>query len=303
MNRFLLNSTVAAITLLSASAALADDYNSGVVTKTPGGGYTDVEFGSGWYLRGDITYNIDGKSNTTFANIPQVGRSAQIDYNDAVGVRVGAGYYAAPNLRLEVSTEALFQSEFDSFSSNATFGGVKDITVTDALGASVTGTVTFDSNGNSTGSTVGLANGTAVGAIGGTEDFEASYSATNLLLNAYYDLAKVGSFTPYVGVGAGISRINYNQSRTLQCNASGTETCNIGAAPLTLTLDEEFWTYAYQLSVGTAIAVDDRTSIDLSYSYTGVGNGDDINYSDGTAIDDDGFNVHQIRAGIRYDIW
>jgi len=61
MKRFVLNSTVAAIALLTASSAFASDYNSGVVTKTPSQGYTDVEFGSGWYLRGDITFNIRGK--------------------------------------------------------------------------------------------------------------------------------------------------------------------------------------------------------------------------------------------------
>ncbi len=302
MKRFVLNSTVAAIALLSATSAFAQDYNSGVVTKSPSEGYTDVEFGSGWYLRGDITYNIDGRSNTTNENIAQIGRNAQTDYDDAVGVRVGFGYYVNPNVRLELSAESLFNSEFDAFNSNASFGGSRDITVTTPTG-DVTGTVNFDSNGNSTGSTVGIPNGTQVGANGGTEDFNASYSATNLILNAYYDLNSVGAFKPYIGVGAGISRINYNQTRTLTCVAAASSTCAIGTDPLTLHLDDEFWTYAYQLSLGTAIAVDDRTSIDLSYSYTGVGSGSDLNYSDGTAIDDDGFNVHQVRAGIRYDIW
>jgi len=42
MKRFVLNSTVAAIALLTASSAFASDYNSGVVTKTPSQGYTDV---------------------------------------------------------------------------------------------------------------------------------------------------------------------------------------------------------------------------------------------------------------------
>ena len=302
MKRFVLNSTVAAIALLSASSAFAQDYNSGVVTKTPSDGFTDVEFGSGWYLRGDITYNIDGRSNTTNENISAIGRNAQVDYDDAVGARVGFGYYIKPNVRLEISAEALFQSEFDAFNANASFGGTREVTVTTPTG-DVTGTVNFDANGNSTGSTIGIPNGTPVGANGGSEDFNATYSATNLILNAYYDLPTVGSFTPYVGAGAGISRINYNQTRTLTCVPSAGATCGIGTDPLTLRFDDEFWTYAYQLSLGTAVAIDDRTSLDLSYSYTGVGSGDDLNYSDGTGIDDDGFNVHQVRAGIRYDIW
>lgn len=312
MKRFVLNSTVAAIALLTASSAFANDYNSGVVSKSPSEGYTDVEFGSGWYLRGDITYNIDARSSNTFESVSAVNRSVQADYDDAVGARVGFGYYVAPNFRIEASVESILSSEFSSFT-GYNFAGQRDVEVITTPATPTTPAVTtpdtvfFDSAGNVTGTTSGAYTGGTISPISGTEDFEASYQTSSLILNGYYDLPTLGKFTPYVGVGGGIGRVNYNQSRTLVCTPASGETCAGGStgAPVetTVTLDDEYWTYAYQLSVGTAIAVDDRTSIDLSYSYTGFGEGDDLSYADGTGIDADGVRLHQVRAGIRYDIW
>ena len=316
MKRFVLNSTVAAIALLTASSAFADDYNSGVVTKTPSETYTDVEFGSGWYLRGDITYNIDGRSNNTFRSVSDLNRNVQADYDDAVGARVGFGYHVSPNIRLELSAEAILDSEFGSFNS-ADFAGQRDIDVVTSPGdptatppilpTTAPDTVFFNSNGDVTATAAGLFTGTSTSPISGTEDFEASYSTSSLILNGYYDLASVGKFRPYVGIGAGIGRVNYNQTRTLVCTPAAGETCAGGSTgtptEVTLTLDDEYWTYAYQFSVGTAIEVDERTSIDIGYSYTGFGSGDDLNYADGTGIDADGVKIHQVRAGIRYDIW
>ena len=271
----ILKTTVAVIALLNVSAAYATDYESGVVTKTPSEGYTPVEFGSGWYIRGDITYNIDGRSDTRTTTIAGVG-NVEVDYDDAVGARVGFGNYLTPNTRLELVVEGLFSSDFGGFSS-ATFAA------TDLGGNPVT--------------------------AAGTRQVDGTYSASNFLVNGYFDIASIGSFTPYVGVGGGIGRVSLDQSETLVCSPIVGVSCDFPAGgsgaevTLTRTSNDDFWTYVYQFSVGTAIAVDEKTSIDIGYSYTGFGDGDDINYDDGSAVDDDGFRVHQIRAGVRYDIW
>ena len=249
MKRFVLNSTVAAIALLSASSAFANDYNSGVVTKTPSEGYTDVEFGSGWYLRGDITYNIDGRSSNSFESVSGLNnRSVQADYDDAVGARVGFGYYAAPNFRIEASVESILSSEFNSFS-GFSFAGQRDVEVITTPATPTTPAVTtadtvfFDSGGNVLGTTSGAFTDPTTVAISGTEDFEASYSTTSLILNGYYDLPTMGNFTPYVGVGGGIGRVNFNQSRTLVCTPAAGETCAGGSAgapvETTLVLEDE----------------------------------------------------------------
>ena len=282
MKRFVLNSTVAAIALLSASSAFANDYNSGVVTKSPSEGYTDVEFGSGWYLRGDITYNIDGRSESGINPIAGVSTGIQTNYDDAVGARVGFGYKASPNTRIEINAEAIFSSEIDGLGGR-TFNAIDFADPLAPVNTTTSGTGLID----------------------------AEYSLTDLIVTGYYDLPRFGAFTPYIGAGAGIARIRYNETETLTCQPSSSTIACTSFPPgapgevttSTRTLSEEAWTYAYQLTAGTAIAVDDRTSIDLSYSYTQIGDGDEIDYADGTGIDDDGVQLHQIRAGVRYDIW
>lgn len=282
MKRFVLNSTVAAIALLTASSAFAGDYNSGVVSKSPSEGYTDVEYGSGWYLRGDITYNIDGRSSSGINPIAGVSAGIQTDYDDAVGARVGFGYKTSPNTRIEINAESIFSSEI-----NGTGGRIFSATdFADPLAPVSTTT-------------------------SGTGEIDAEYSISDLIITGYYDLPTIGAFTPYVGAGAGIARISYEETETLNCIPSSSTIACTGFPPggpgvtttSTRTQSEQFWTYAYQLTAGTAIAVDDQTSIDLSYSYTQIGDGDTLSYADGTGIDDDGVQLHQIRAGIRYDIW
>jgi len=282
MKRFVLNTTVAAIALLSASSAFANDYKSGIVSKSPSDGFTEVEFGSGWYLRGDITYNIDGRDDAGINAVTGISSGIQVDYDDAVGARVGFGYRYSPNTRVEINAEALFSSEIDGL------GGQTFLAVDFADPLAPVNTTT-----------------------GGTSNIDAEYTVSNLIVTGYFDLPTFGAFTPYVGAGAGIARIEYEETETLTCTpSSATIACaSFPAGPAgaettaTRTLTESDWTYAYQLTAGTAIAVNERTSIDLSYSFTQIGDGDTINYLDGTAIDEDGVRLHQIRAGLRYDIW
>lgn len=317
MKRFVLNSTVATIALLTASSAFANDYNSGVVSKSPSQGYTDVEYGSGWYLRGDISYNIRGESESGAATLaaPTGAIGVQADYDDSVGARIGAGYYVNSNFRLEGNVEGIFSSTFSGLSPQR-FGGSRDVNVleTDASGERVTtpDTIFFNSNGDVTGSNTGTYQriiGNRANTIDGTEEIEAEYSATSFMVNGYYDLPTMGKFTPYVGAGVGLGRLNYSQTRTLTCIAAPEETCAFPPGTQgerteqELTLSDEFWAFAYQLNIGAAYRVSDRMSVDVGYSFTDFAGGEDLSYSDGTAIDDDGFKLHQVRAGIRYDIW
>lgn len=347
MKRFVLNSTVAAIALLTASSAFANDYNSGIVSKSPSEGYTDVEFGSGWYLRGDITFNVRGNSEATSTILQSPNDSFAVDanYDDAVGARIGAGYYLTPNIRIEGNVEGILSSSFNGIRSRG-YAGQRDVSVsiqTQAAQPAIPGTpgvtdpitgvtigatpgipaqppvfenfpdtVFFNADGNVTGSNTGVyqANvGNTAPAINGTESIDAEYSATSFIVSGYYDLPTLGKFTPYVGAGVGLGRINYNETREFTCVADASETCRFPAGTQgetttqTLTRNEEFWALAYQLSAGAAYRVTDKLSVDVGYSYTDFEGGDDLSYDDGTAIDDDGFAIHQVRAGVRYDIW
>lgn len=280
MKRILTFATATAIsTIIASSAALATDYNSGIVTKAPSESYTDVEFGSGWYLRGDITYNIDGRDDSTVNSVTGVSNSIQVDYDDAVGIRVGVGNYINSNFRAEVNIESLFSSSIAG-----------------------TGSFTFNAIDTSTGLST---------TTGGTRSIEADYQGATLIASGNLDLGTYGAFTPYVGAGAGIARIEYNETETLRCIPVNTDLACVDFPPGAAGVETEGvrtyqsadWTYAYQLTLGTAVALDDKTSLDFSYSFTQIGDGDTISYADGTAINDDGVRLHQVRAGFRYDIW
>ena len=280
MKRILTLATASAISaFLVANVAQANDYNSGIVTKSPSEGYTDVEFGSGWYLRGDISYNIDGRNEAGINAISGVSDGIQVDYDDAVGVRVGFGHHLTSNFRVEANLESIFNSEIAGIGPT-TFGAI-------------------DTTANTVTST------------GGTREIDADYQGASLIVSGNLDIGRFGAFTPYIGAGLGIAHLSYNETETLTCQpfdadiscASGPVGAPGEVAESTTTLEESAWTYAYQLTLGTAVAVGDKTSLDFSYSFTQIGDGDTLNYIDGTAIDDDGVRLHQLRAGIRYDIW
>ena len=91
MNRNKLFGAFVAGLLASASPAVAADYNSGVVTEGPESSYTHVEYGSGWYLRGDVGAIISVDSNLSYVtDIERDYTSQSIDADYSVSV--GAGY-------------------------------------------------------------------------------------------------------------------------------------------------------------------------------------------------------------------
>jgi len=269
---------------LAWGSAHAADYNSGILSKSPGADYTNIEFGSGWYLRGDITYNINGESASQFTSIqtPSDTFDVQADYDDAVGARIGAGYYLTPSTRVELSAEGIFNSTFRGLR-RAEYAGSREYVVrtrispggsfTDPLTGLTTtfapifedlpDTLTFDENGNVTATTSGLVDATVVNPINGTEEIEASYDSGIFLASAYFDLPKMGRFTPYVGAGAGLARVSYNETRTFTCTPDDSETCAFPAGQQGEeveridTLNEGYWGRTYALRGGTAASIDD----------------------------------------------
>ncbi len=290
MKNSILCSSVAALSLLAVSSAFAGDYNSGIVTKTPSVEQTPVEFGSGWYIRGDISYNLGGQHEVSSQYIPSLGQTVVADYDDVIGYKVGFGYTFNPAFRMDLTGEASFDSEFGSVHGVNLTGSLE---VTDA----VTGLVSY----------VPVAN------ISGVETVEANYNSTNLMVNGYFDLPTIGRFTPYLGAGIGLARVEYNERRTVSCIPRPQETCSDGVVAgalgaqvddvVVVNAEETSFTHAYQIHAGTAYALSDTLSLDVGYSYFATGDGPEINYTDGTAIDIDGYSVHKLNMGLRYELW
>lgn len=267
---------------------------------------TPVEFGSGWYLRGDIGYNISGKQERGVEFVPIVGNGVVTDYQDAISLRAGFGYQINPSFRIEMDIENTLESEFANtveighsgsvaFSQTGLFGGVLT-TVNDVA--------FFDAFGNHTGTAGGLTYTGPNGPIIGSQTIESSYSSQNIMVHGYYDFARIGNFTPYVGAGAGLARITYSEKReNADCVSGGFYTCGSEVSSSEVDFTETVWKPAFSLSLGTAYALNENMSLDVGYSFLSVNGGQEIEYSNGAAIDQDGFNTHQVRAGLRYQIW
>jgi opacity protein-like surface antigen len=122
---------------------------------------------------------------------------------------------------------------------------------------------------------------------------ESSYTAWLLLANAYADLGTYGGFTPYVGAGIGGAYVSWDD---LHNTISGTTTVHEGAAN---------WRFAWALMAGTSYCLSDKLKLDVGYRYTRVNGGRMFELAPVTGPGagpgfDDGFNVHEARAGLRY---
>ncbi len=285
MNHIKLYGAITAGLLAMGSITHAADYESGVVTEGPESSYTHVEFGSGWYLRGDISWNMHGEYGTESRFISALGVTAESEYSDAFAIRAGFGYRFNSALRMDFTAEQMLDSEFS---------GARVVNLDGDFVDPVTSAVT------------------AVNDIYGVESISSDYSAANFMLNAYYDLPEMGRFTPYVGGGLGISRIRFSERRTLTCIPTPDEVCGppaAGAQGITVAdvviLDDEDinYTVAYQFALGTMYRLNENLSLDFGYNYFATGSGAKLEYSDGTGIEVDGLSVHKVTAGLIYEIW
>jgi len=108
---------------------------------------------------------------------------------------------------------------------------------------------------------------------------DAKFSATTLLVNAYYDIGNFNGFTPYIGAGIGISRNKLSDVRLPAGSTSGTKT-----------------SFAYALHAGVSYDFTEALSVDASYRYIDLGKGK----SGPDVIDIDKLVGHDFRIGLRY---
>lgn len=286
-----------------------------------------AELGSGWYLRGDISYNTSMKQERGFT----YGTSATFDYKygDSIGYGIGFGKKLNYGLRMDMTLDHPIGSSTKNLVAR-NFAGVRLVpySYADGTGATVTSsaTVSFDALGNLLTSTCAASGGGDAGdacraaasgghyAINGQERTNINYSTWNVLANAYYDLPTVGGFTPYVGGGVGMTRAVASIKQTLECNALNNEACtSVGGATGEqvkdyVTIDNTYakWLPTYSAAAGIAYDVSPNLSIDLGYRYTHTMNINSV-LAGSTTIDptllNDAANIHSVRLGVRLKTW
>ena len=129
------------------------------------------------------------------------------------------------------------------------------------------------------------------------------------MANAYYDIGTYRGFTPYVGAGIGFiwNQLSRTHSTTVQsCDNETTPGCTGGAT----VYENEESTEANTISLaaaamaGFSYQVSDITSVDIGYRYLYLGGTNfamSINDAE-SRVEIGDQHVHQVRAGLRFDV-
>ena len=313
------------------ATALAADYDPPIYAEQPAE-YVPVEVGSGWYLRGDVGYNFKQNYNNTsfsafspsliepFSDIGPFSPLNDISYSEdevPVQASIGFGYHFNDFIRGDLNIGGFGESKYS-------MSGVipNEISPATGCGGSVTRTQTpVDGNGVPTGPTVVTdgPNGTTLPCLA---DADVKNTAWNGMANGYVDLGTFAGFTPYVGGGVGVYYTSSKVSASASCQsivdsstAGGTETpdtylCsgqNDVDDPNTVVASANYsdssYNLMYALSAGFSYQMTQNTSVDVGYQY--MSSPDALYYTIGSSglESHEGIDYHQVRIGLRYDLW
>ncbi|PWL17160.1 porin family protein [Falsochrobactrum shanghaiense] len=248
---------------------------------------------SGWYIRGDIGYtfksNTDG--NWNFWNIapePYRGIDDTLRYDD-FKLKGGANYGVGAGYRFN-----------DMFRADATL---------DFFRAGINGRTNCTSYVKSS---LGL------NPVEDNCHYEDNSTANiwTAMANAYVDLPKMGGLTPYLGAGLGAAYVNYDTWKT-------TEVCTTCTDPYRSDKEGlDSWRFAMGLMAGVSYDLTEQLKLDVGYRYLRINGGKAYGYdamdrrevhtnagdyngtgpgATGTQAKDNGFDLHTVRAGLRYE--
>ena len=109
------------------------------------------------------------------------------------------------------------------------------------------------------------------------------------MANGYVDLGTIAGFTPYVGAGIGL----VYSSHDIDVDAP--------LVPLAFSADDTQYKVAYSLGAGINYQVSQNASVDVGYEYLTA---PDVEYVDvDTLTTKTGIDYHQVKVGLRYDLW
>lgn len=276
VSRLLLSFAVLGIVPL-APAGAADYDPPMIIEQAPD--LVPVEIGSGWYLRGDIGYSLKTEGRDPFT------------YRTFDGLNYGSGSFDTASLSKEFS-----------------FGVGVGYSFTDWLRADVT-LDRFSAGFSGTTSSATPCPGSPAGTTCRSED-ASEFTAYSAMLNGYVDLGTFVGFTPYVGAGIGYTYVSWD-------DLTNSAYCVGGACPAPALVGssthggESDWRFTYALMAGVAYDLTDNMKVDLNYRYRNVAGGDMFGWDSATAAagatgiqaSDPGFSSHEIRVGLRYELW
>ena len=269
---------LSALALMPFAQAVAADYEPPIYVE-PAEEYVPVEVGSGWYLRGDVGY--------------------------ALSTDTGIASYRT----FDPITSTYGSANFDtsSLDSDFTFGGGVGYRYNEWIrgDATIDG---FRSDFSGTTNAAVPCPGGPVGTGCRSED-SAEVSALSFMANGYVDLGTYVGITPYVGAGAGMSYLSWSDlNDKLYCTGP---TCAGTVYPTVAHAGQQDWRFTYALMAGAAYDLTKNLKVDLGYKYRNIDGGDMFGWDAATVAagatgsqgSDDGLQQHEVRIGLRYEIW
>jgi opacity protein-like surface antigen len=264
-----------AATALPLSHAAAADYDPPVVVEAAEE-FVPVEVGSGWYLRGDIGYIVSQDTGRYTYSISDGVNSGNSSFNSAsldndFTFGVGVGYQFNEWFRADATVDG-FRSDFSGSTRSASPCS------TDAA---------FDDTGC-------------------RSSDSADMSAISVMANGYVDLGTYAGFTPYVGAGLGFSYVSWSDLGSKYYCVDGGAACPDSLVGSSSMGGESDWRFTYALMAGAAYDLTNNWKVDVGYRYKQIDNGDMFSWaSDGLSIKgkDSDLSQHEIRVGLRYEIW
>lgn len=232
----------------------------------------EVSYG-GWYIRGDLGYRATEFRDAEYWTYTQDDNgSPDFDADDLVIVD--------KNGKLEGDLD-------ESFSAGLGIG----YQVNKHLRTDLTLDRLFESDFE------GYTEGTCADALGSYEcrsDDRSSMSAWLLLANAYVELGTYHGFTPYVGAGIGGAHVEWDKLKNSIDfrDGSSIEVQHEGGKD---------WRFAWALMAGTSYCLTQNLNLDVGYRFARIEGDEMFGFAGGAGPgDDDGFHVHEGRAGLRY---
>lgn len=278
------------MTVLSGQARAADlDTIIPAQSEDP---YVPVEVGSGWYIRGDVSYDLATSTTGNYRTYSLVAPAP-----------------AAPVFNY--NTNAYDQIKFVSGKTISAGFGYQ-------LNAFVRGDLTVGSwsrlvNGRDKSVGVCVA-GAPAGATDCRSEETGKAAAWELMANGYADLGTYVGITPYLGAGAGFTHVSYKDitSRDFCTDAAGADVLG-GTCTFAPAVHSGLGSYRLTMALmaGASYDISQNTKFDLGYRYTRVAGGNMYNFdaasiaagASGPQGTDKGFSTHEIKAGFRYEIW
>jgi len=215
-----------AVVLLPAVPGYAADYEPPIVVEEAP--LVPVEVGSGWYLRGDVSYS----ANKSVYDVESL--EDNID-NNRLGGSIGFGYHFTDLLRADVNLAYIASDDYDD--------GV----------------------------------------------ISAERRVWGGMVNGYLDLGTFVGLTPYVGAGAGLL---YTTHEISGADPFLTDTFN--------SIDSQY-EFAYALNAGVNYQMTKNLSVDVGYQYLNSPGTKYVDVDAGTV--EEGVDFHQVKVGLRYDLW